>query len=65
MEGKSYNMDLKEMSSNTSKCVDSAKDRDYKRVIVNVALGLRVAEAMELRGVSLSTREDMSHAGIE
>jgi hypothetical protein len=33
-------MDLKEISINTSNCVDSALDRDYWRVIVNAALNL-------------------------
>ena len=33
-------MDLKEIGINTRNWVDSAKDRDYWRVLVNVALNL-------------------------
>ena len=35
-------MDLKEIVINTRNWVDSAQDRDYWRVLVNVALNLRV-----------------------
>ena len=33
-------MDLKEIGMNTRNLVDSAQDRDYWRVLVNVALNL-------------------------
>ena len=36
-------MDLKEIDINTKNWVDSAKDRDYWRALVNVALILRVS----------------------
>ena len=35
-------MDLKEIYINTRDWVDSAKDRDYWRALLNVALNLRV-----------------------
>ena len=35
-------MDLKEIDINTRNWVDSAKDRDYWRALVNVTLNLRV-----------------------
>ena len=35
-------MDLKEIAINTRKWVDAAKDRDYWRALVNVALNLQV-----------------------
>ena len=35
-------MDLKEIGINMRNWVDSAKDRDYWRLLVNVALNLRV-----------------------
>ena len=35
-------MDLKEIGINTRNWVDSSKDRDYWRVLVNEALNLRV-----------------------
>jgi hypothetical protein len=35
-------MDLKELGINTRNWVDSAQDRDYWRVLVNVALNLRL-----------------------
>ena len=35
-------MDLKEIGVNTRNWVDSAQDRDYLRVLVNVALNLRI-----------------------
>ena len=35
-------MDLKEIGVNRRNWVDSVKDRDYWRVLVNVALNLRV-----------------------
>ena len=35
-------MDLKEIGINTRNWVDSTKDRDYWRVLVNMALNLRV-----------------------
>ena len=41
-------MDLKEIGVNTRNWVHSAQDRDYWRVLVEVALNLRVPEATEL-----------------
>ena len=41
-------MYLKEIGINTRNWVDSAQDRDYWRALVNVALNLRVQQAMEL-----------------
>ena len=41
-------MDLKEIGINTRNWVDSSHDRDFWRSLVNVALNLRVAKAMEL-----------------
>ena len=41
-------MDLKEIGVNTRKWVDSAQDRDFWRVLVNVVLNLRVPSAMKL-----------------
>jgi hypothetical protein len=41
-------MDLKEIGINTRNLVDSAKDRDYWRALVNAALNLRVSKPMEL-----------------
>ena len=38
----SIRMDLKEISINARNWVASAKDRDYQRALVNVALNLRV-----------------------
>jgi hypothetical protein len=35
-------MDLKEIGNNTRNWIDSAQDRDYFRVLVNVALNFRV-----------------------
>ena len=35
-------MNLKEIGVNTRNCVDSAKNRDYSRFLVNIALNLRV-----------------------
>ena len=35
-------MDLKEIGIDTKNWVDSAQDRDYRRVLVNAALNLRV-----------------------
>ena len=35
--------DLKEIGINTRSWVDSAKDRDYWKALVNVALNLRVS----------------------
>jgi len=40
-------MDLKEIGINSRNWVDSALDRDYWTVLVNVALNLRVPQAME------------------
>ena len=40
-------MDLKEIGNNTRNWVDSVKDRDYWRAVVNAALNLRVSEYME------------------
>ena len=36
-------MDLKEISVNTSNWLDSSKDRDYWRALVNEALNFRVS----------------------
>ena len=36
-------MDLKEIGINTKNWVDSARDRDYWRALVNAALNLRVS----------------------
>ena len=41
-------MDLKEIGISTRNWVDSAQDREYWRVILNVALNLRVPKDMEL-----------------
>ena len=41
-------MDLKEIGINAKNWADSTQDRDYCRVLVNVAFNLRVPEAMEL-----------------
>ena len=41
-------MDLKEIGISTKNWVGSAEDRDYWRTLVNAALDLRVAYAMEL-----------------
>jgi hypothetical protein len=41
-------IDLKEIGIDTRNWVDSAQNRDYCRTIVNVALNLRVTQAMEL-----------------
>ena len=41
-----FRMDLREIGINTRNCVDLAKDRDYWRVLVNVALNLRVSLGM-------------------
>ena len=41
-------MDLEEIGINAGNWVDSAQDINYCRVLVNVALNLRVSEAMEL-----------------
>ena len=46
MGGQSIKMDLKEMGINTRNWVDSAKDRDYWRALVNTVLNLRVPKAM-------------------
>jgi hypothetical protein len=35
-------MDLKEIGINTRNCVDSDKDRDYWRALLNAILNLRV-----------------------
>ena len=41
-------MDLEEIDINAGNCVESARDRDYWRALVNAALNLRVPKAMEL-----------------
>ena len=41
-------MDLQEIVANTGNCVESAKDRDYWRGLVNAALNLRVPYTTEL-----------------
>ena len=41
-------MDPKEIGINTRNWVDSARDRDYWRALMNVALNLRVPWVMEL-----------------
>jgi hypothetical protein len=41
-------MDLKGIGIISRNWVDSARDRDYWRVLVNVALNLRFSYAMEL-----------------
>ena len=41
-------MDLKEIVVNTRNFINSAQDRYYWRVLVNMALNLRVPKAMEL-----------------
>ena len=41
-------MYLKEIGVDTRNWVDSAQDRDYWRALLNVALNLRVLQAMEL-----------------
>ena len=41
-------MDLKEIGINTWNWVDSAKDWDYWRALVNTASNLRVPQVMEL-----------------
>ena len=41
-------MKLKEIGVNTRKCIHSAQDWDYWRVLVNAALKLRVLKAVEL-----------------
>ena len=41
-------MDLEEVGINVGNWVDSAKDRDYWRALVNAVLNLRVPLAMEL-----------------
>ena len=41
-------MDFEEMGINAGNWVDSAQDMNYWRVVVNVALNLRVPQAMEL-----------------
>ena len=43
-------MDLEEIGINAGNLIDSAQDRDYCRALVNAALNLRVAYAMELVG---------------
>jgi hypothetical protein len=40
-------MDLKEIGINTRDWVNSAKDRDYCRALLNAALNLRIPETME------------------
>ena len=44
-------MDLKEIGVNVRIWIDSSQDRDYWRVLVNLALNLRVTEALELTSV--------------
>ena len=41
-------MDPKELGINTKNWVDLAEDRDYWRVLVNVALDLRVSLSMDI-----------------
>jgi hypothetical protein len=41
-------MDLKEIGIDTRKWVDSTRNRDYWRALMNKALNLRVPYAMEL-----------------
>ena len=41
-------MDLKEIGINTRNWVDSTRDRNYWRALVNVSLNLRVSLVMEL-----------------
>ena len=41
-------MDLKDIGINTRKCVYSAQDRNYLRVLVNAAFDLWVPKAMKL-----------------
>ena len=41
-------IDLKKISINTRNWLDSARDRNYWRVLVNAALNLRVPYVMEL-----------------
>jgi len=41
-------MELKEIGINAGNCVNSTQDGDYWRALVNVALNLRVPQAMEL-----------------
>ena len=41
-------MDLTEKGINVRKWVDSAKERDYWRVLVNAALNFRIPKAMEI-----------------
>ena len=41
-------MNLEEIGTNAGNWVDWAQDRDYWRVLVNVALNLRVPEALKL-----------------
>ena len=41
-------MDLEVIDINAGNLVDSAQNRDYWRAVVNAALNLRVAQAMEL-----------------
>ena len=48
-------MDLKEIGINTRNWVDSAQDRDYWRVLVNLTLNLWVSYAMELLVVEMSS----------
>ena len=44
----SITVDLKEIDINTRNWVDSAQDRDYWRILLNVALNFRVPQALEL-----------------
>ena len=41
-------MDLEEIGNNAGNWVDSARDRNYWRALVNAVLSLRVSYAMEL-----------------
>ena len=41
-------MELKEIGINTRNWINSARDRDYWRALVNVALNCRFPKAMEL-----------------
>ena len=43
----SIRMDLKEIGISTRSLVDSARDKDYRRALVNAALNLRVSQVME------------------